>query len=244
MTVLRIMRPPSAPELTVDARGFLVALIHDLQIEVPAPESEAKGGVVGAAAKIYRIKIPQAEVALSYQVDSASDKATQLHAKVQDFSPGTNAEVLAIADDEAKAVPLSRFSAAVVLGAIGGRLRTLPIDVGTRPAQASGLLDPLDLAARPQRLGPRGSVAERRCAASIHSNSARGARPAGASVNRPRPSPCPLFRRRRDSTERCRFSRRSAQPRSPAAVEQVGEAKYEARQDLAAVERLIRADED
>ena len=77
--------------------------------------------MVGAAAKIYRIKIPQAEVAVSYRVDSANNKATQLHAKVEDFSPGTNAEVLAIADDENKAVPLSRFSAAVVLGAIGGR---------------------------------------------------------------------------------------------------------------------------
>jgi hypothetical protein len=148
VTVLRITRPPSAPELTVDARGFLVALIHDLQIEVPAPESEARGGVVGAAAKIYRIKIPQAEVALSYQVDSASDKATQLHAKVQDFSPGTNAEVLAIADDEAKAVPLSRFSAAVVLGAIGGRLRTLPIDVRLDQLKLPGFslrsISPLD----------------------------------------------------------------------------------------------------
>jgi hypothetical protein len=148
VTVLRITRPPSAPELTVDARGFLVALIHHLQIEVPAPEGEARGGVVGAAAKIYRIKLPQAEVALAYQVDSASDKATQLHAKVQDFSPGTNAEVLAIDNDETKAVALSRFSAAVVLGAIGGRLRTLPIDVALDRLKLPGFsirsISPLD----------------------------------------------------------------------------------------------------
>jgi hypothetical protein len=148
VTVLRITRPPSAPELTVDARGFLVALIHDLQIEVPEPEGEARGGVVGAAAKIYRIKLPQAEVALAYQVDSASDKATQLHANVQDFSPGTNAEVLAIDNDETKAVALSRFSAAVVLGAIGGRLRTLPIDVALDQLKLPGFsirsISPLD----------------------------------------------------------------------------------------------------
>jgi hypothetical protein len=148
VTVLRIIRPPSAPELTADARGYLVALIHDLQIEVPAPEGEARGGVVGAAAKIYRIKIPQAEVALSYQVESASDKATRLHAKVQDFSPGTNAEVLAIDNDETKAVALSRFSAAVVLGAIGGRLRTLPIDVALDQLKLPGFsirsISPLD----------------------------------------------------------------------------------------------------
>jgi hypothetical protein len=148
VTVLRIMRPPSAPEFSADARGFVVALIHDLQIEVPAPESEARGGVVGAAAKIYRIKLPQAEVALSYQVDSANGNATQLHARVQEFNPGTNTEVLAIADDETKAVGLSRFSAAVVLGAIGGRLRTLPIDVALDQLKLPGVsirsISPLD----------------------------------------------------------------------------------------------------
>src|ERR1700722_11677969 len=78
VTVLRITRPPSAPELTVDARGFLVALIHDLQIEVPAPEGEARGGVVGAAAKIYRIKLPQAEVALAYKVETAPGNPPRL----------------------------------------------------------------------------------------------------------------------------------------------------------------------
>ena len=161
--VLRLTRPPQPPEFSVDAKGNLVAIVHDLQIEVPAPESEAKGGVVGAAAKIYRIKIPQAEIALSYKVETAPGNPPQLHAKVEDFNPGTNSEVLAITDDETKAVPLSRFSASLVLGGIGGRLRSSAHQCLARPAQSAGLLDPLGLAARPQRLGSGWARAQPQC---------------------------------------------------------------------------------
>jgi hypothetical protein len=122
--VLRITRPKKPPEFTTDARGFLVALIHDLQIDVPAPEGEAKGGIVGAPAKIYRIKIPLAEVSLSYKLDSPATGPPRIHAKAEEFNPGSNAEVLAIADDENKGMSLSRFSAGIVMGAMGGRLRT------------------------------------------------------------------------------------------------------------------------
>jgi hypothetical protein len=146
--VLRLTRPPQPPEFSVDAKGNLVAIVHDLHIEVPAPESEAKGGVVGAAAKIYRIKIPQAEIAFSYKVETAPGNPPQLHAKVEDFNPGTNAEVLAITDDETKAVALSRFSGSLVLGSIGGRLRTQPIDVSLAqlrlPAFSIRSVSPLD----------------------------------------------------------------------------------------------------
>jgi hypothetical protein len=127
--VLRLTRPIQPPEFSVDAKGNLVTIIHDLQIEVPAPESEAKGGVIGAAAKIYRIKIPQAEISLSYKVETARGNPPLLHAKVEDFNPGINPEVVAFTDDETKAVPLSRFSGSLVLGGIGGRLRTQPIKV-------------------------------------------------------------------------------------------------------------------
>jgi hypothetical protein len=146
--VLRITRPSIPPEFSVDAKGNLVALFQDLQVEVPAPESEAKGGVVGAAAKIYRIKMPQAEIALTYTVETAPGNPPQLHAKVADFNPGPKAEVLAITDDETKAIPLSRFSASLVLGSIGGRLRSQPINVSLAQINLPGLsirsVSPLD----------------------------------------------------------------------------------------------------
>jgi hypothetical protein len=147
VTALRLTRPQEPPEFNVDARGFLVALIHDFQLDVPAPAGESKGGLVGAAAKIYRIKVPLLELALSYQVDTPP-KALHVRAKVEDFSPGTPAEVLAITDDETKAIALSRFSAALVLGAIGGRLRTQPIeftlDQSALPGFSIHSVSPLD----------------------------------------------------------------------------------------------------
>jgi hypothetical protein len=146
--VLRLTRPAHAPEFSADAKGNLVAIIRDLQIEVPAPESEAKGGVVGAAAKIYRIKIPQGEIALSYKVETVPGNPPRLNANVADFNPGTNPQVLAITDDETKAVPLSRFSGSLVLGGIGGRLRSRPINVSLDQLHLPGFsirsVSPLD----------------------------------------------------------------------------------------------------
>ena len=107
-TVLRIIRPKQPPEFSTDARGFLVALVHDLQLDVPAPENQEKGGFVGAPAKIYRIKVPLAEISLSYKIDASKPGALRVQAKVEDFNPGTEGQVLAIADDETKGAALSR----------------------------------------------------------------------------------------------------------------------------------------
>jgi hypothetical protein len=147
-TVVRLTRPLQVPEFSTDARGFLIALIHDLQIDVPAPDNEARGGLVGAAAKIYRISVPMAEFAFSYNVDSSTPAALKLHAKVADFNPGPNVQVLAITDDESKGVALSRFSAGVVITAIAGKIRSQPIDVALDQVKLPGFsirsISPLD----------------------------------------------------------------------------------------------------
>jgi len=127
-TALRIARPGRPPHFSTDARGFLIAFFHDLQIDVPAPSLEARG-VIGPPAKIYRIKIPNAELAASYQVDVPSPRALRLRLKIEEFTPGPGAEVLAIDADLAKAPTLSRFSAGLVLGALGARLRTRPFEI-------------------------------------------------------------------------------------------------------------------
>jgi hypothetical protein len=127
-TALRIARPRRPPDFSTDARGFLVGFFHDIQIDVPAPSLEARG-VLGAPAKIYRIKMPNAEVVASYQIDVPSPRALRLRLKIEDFMPGIGAEVLAIDTDESKAPSLSRFSAGIVLGALGARLRTRPFEI-------------------------------------------------------------------------------------------------------------------
>jgi hypothetical protein len=148
VTVIRVKRPENPPEFSADAKGNLVAVIRDFQLDAPAPESEAKGGIVGAAAKIYRIKIPQLELSVAYKVDAVPGAPLQLHANVADFSPGTNGEVLAITDDESKAVPLSRFAAAIVMTGLGGKLRSQPINASLDQVKLPGFtvrgISPLD----------------------------------------------------------------------------------------------------
>ena len=41
VSAIRILRLEKPPEFSSDARGFLVALIHDFQIDVPAPDQAA-----------------------------------------------------------------------------------------------------------------------------------------------------------------------------------------------------------
>ena len=115
---------------------------------MPAPENQEKGGFVGAPAKIYRIKVPLAEISLSYKVDTSKPGALRVQAKVEDFNPGTDGQVLAIADDETKGAPLSRFSTAFVLGALGGQLRQQSIDTTLDQVKIPGFfirsISPLD----------------------------------------------------------------------------------------------------
>ncbi len=148
VTVLRVARPDQAPEFSTDAKGNLIVIVRDFQIEVPAPEAEARGGIVGAAAKVYRIKIPEAELVASYTVETPAGKALQIHGQILDFTPSPNSEVLAITDDETKAVPLSRFSAVLVLGGLGGRLRSQPINISGDQIKIPGFrihsVSPLD----------------------------------------------------------------------------------------------------
>ncbi len=128
VTAIRVKRPAQAPEFAVDARGFLVVLLHDVEVEVPAPEkSNQTGAVIGVPAKILRIKIPQLEVAFSYQLEEPAPGSHRIRAKVEDFAPATTSQVLAINDDETKPTLLNRFGGALVISAIGVRLRSQPI---------------------------------------------------------------------------------------------------------------------
>jgi hypothetical protein len=128
VAAIRVIRPTQPPEFSTDARGFLVALVHDFQIEVPIPEGQGQG-LAGVPAKVFLIKIPLAEVVLSYKTVDATPGALKLHAQVEEFNPGTNARVFAINDDENKATELNRFSGAIIVSAIGAKLRSQGGDI-------------------------------------------------------------------------------------------------------------------
>jgi hypothetical protein len=150
VTAVRVTRPPGAPEFGVDSRGFLVALLRDVQIEAPAPDrSTQAGSMVGVQAKVLRARIPALEVAFSYQNDQSQPGTNRIKAKVEDFTPSPSSQVLALNDDESKATPLNRFSGALVLSSLGARLRNQPpIDLDLNTLNLRGMaiqsVSPLD----------------------------------------------------------------------------------------------------
>ncbi|WP_165235623.1 hypothetical protein [Aquisphaera insulae] len=146
ITAIRVKRPSQPPDFAADARGYLVAIIHDVQIEVPAPDPKSQAGsVVGVRGKVLRMKIPQLEVAFSHQFDPAT---RQITAKIHDFMPSPNSQVLAIEEDESKGSPLTRFTGALVINAMAAKIRTQPMKVSLDNLNLRGFairsLSPLD----------------------------------------------------------------------------------------------------
>ena len=147
---LRIKKPSRAPEFAVDAKGRLVAIVHDLQVDLPVPpKATAGGGVAGPPAKVYRIIAPVVELALVFKITpGVGNKQARFEGKVEDFDL-TGAKIFAINDDENKAVSLTAFSAGLVLGLARAKVMSSPIDtllprLDLRGFEASeiGTLDP------------------------------------------------------------------------------------------------------
>src|SRR5262249_23615970 len=119
-----------SPRFAADARGYLVALVRDFLVDVPAPPAAARGGIAGPPAQIYRITAPQAEFVISFQVTPESqDRPIRLAGPAEGFAPGPGARVYAINEDETKAVPLTAFTSAIVLGVMRARLAGQPVDL-------------------------------------------------------------------------------------------------------------------
>lgn len=128
---IRIKRPGVSPEFTTDAKGHLVALVHDFAVEVPAPPQAARGGALtGPAANIYMLAAPEAEFVISFKIEPAHEQVPiHLAGRIEAFDPGPNAKVYAINEDESKAVPLTTFTSAIVLRVFGTKLQGQPVDV-------------------------------------------------------------------------------------------------------------------
>src|SRR5262245_17062558 len=135
---LRITRPQQPPEFSTDARGYLVALVRDFQLDAPAPDQQSGGAMLGVPAKVLRFKAPLVEVALSYQLDQSTPGSLQLKGKIQAFNPGTRGEVLAIDDDETQAKPLTLFRSAIAMTALGAQMRSQNIDINLDQLQVPG----------------------------------------------------------------------------------------------------------
>lgn len=146
---LRIRRPAQPPEFAADARGFLVAIIHDLEIDVPAPAPTTTAGrALGADARVLKVKMPRVEVALSHQVETTATGSRLIRAKIEEFTPAPASQALAVKDNEAEASPLTRFSGALVMAALAGKVRSQPIEASLDNLRLQGYaiqsISPLD----------------------------------------------------------------------------------------------------
>jgi hypothetical protein len=127
---IRVKRPGRSPEFTSDARGFLVALVHDFLIEVPAPGLASRGGIFGPAARIYRISAPNAEISVSFHITPPEGNTPmRISGRVEEFDPGQGAQVHSINEDESQATPLNAFTRIAVLRTFAARLQGQPLDV-------------------------------------------------------------------------------------------------------------------
>lgn len=150
VAAIRVKRPPTAPDFGVDAKGNLVALINNFEIEVPVPAQVAKGG--GGAlppAKVLKIVSPQAEFVIAFKVEpKTATEPLRLAGRIESFDPGPRAKVYAINDDEKQAKPLNAFASIFVLGGFRTKLQGQPIDIPLSNLQLQGFaiqsVSPLD----------------------------------------------------------------------------------------------------
>ena len=145
VTALRIKRPSSPPEFAADARGFLVILVRDFQVDVPAPS----GGLLGGNVKILRFLIPNAEFVLSFKVSAQeADKPMVFNAKVEDLVYGSNSKVQTIADDESTPTTLGPLQANFALAGLRSKLQQTPINAPLANLKLQGFdigeVSPLD----------------------------------------------------------------------------------------------------
>lgn len=126
---VRVRRPSAPPEFAADARGYLVALVRDLQLDVPAPPQAARGGFAGPPAQVYRIVAPRPEVIIDFRVAPETQQSpVRLTGRIVDFDLGPGAKVLAINEDESRAQPLNAFVGNIALNVLRGRVTGQPID--------------------------------------------------------------------------------------------------------------------
>ena len=124
VTALRIKKPSTPPEFAADARGFLVVLVRDFQLDVPAPP----GGLLGGNAKVLRFLVPTAEFVISFGIPSKeADKPLEFDAKIEDFVFSGNSKVQTIGDDEEKATTMGPFQGNIALAGFRTKLQQVPI---------------------------------------------------------------------------------------------------------------------
>jgi hypothetical protein len=135
---IRIRKPKQAPEFGVDARGFLVIVAHDLELDLPVPAQMANSRLGGAAAKVYRLQAKVAEFVFEIKPVTDPDGKIRLTGNLKEFTPEPGSRVLAINDDELKALPLDPFRSVFVFQGFAQAIRSKPLDLPLENVKLKG----------------------------------------------------------------------------------------------------------
>ena len=127
--VIRIRRPKRAPEIGVDARGFLVVVAHDLELDLPVPAQMANSPFAGAKAKVYRLDAKTAEFVFEIKPVTQPDGSIRLTGNLKELNTAPGSRVLAINDEEAKALPLDPFRSVLIFQGFANAIRSKPLDL-------------------------------------------------------------------------------------------------------------------
>ncbi len=136
--VIRITKPARAPEVAVDARGFLVVVVHDLQIDLPVPAQMANSPFAGAKAKIYRLDAKTAEFVFEIKPVNQPDGTIRLTGNLKELNTSPGSRVLAINDDEAKALPLDPFRSVLIYQGFANAIKAKPLDLPVQNLKLRG----------------------------------------------------------------------------------------------------------
>lgn len=135
--VARVFKPTRAPEFAADANGNLVALLHDFQVDVPAP-----GG------QLYRVQSPLVEVLVSFGVQTdLSNGSAVFTGKLVDLNFGARATVSQLgADGETVAQRIALGGVFLNLIRAGARNRPIELPLPTQNLRGFALasVSPLD----------------------------------------------------------------------------------------------------
>ena len=114
VVALRVKRPARQLDFSADERGFLVAVIHDFQLDVPVPpRKKGLGSMAGPSAKVYRITAKRVKLSISFALKPRTQTSPGgLTTKIESFDLGANPDtkVYALNDDETKPQELNVFT--------------------------------------------------------------------------------------------------------------------------------------
>jgi hypothetical protein len=136
VTAIRLTKPSQPPIVSVDARENVVVIARNVEFDLLVPEGTER--LTGVKAKIFRITMPEVEFGFSYMMKPAtSDSEARIVARIAEFTPSNDTKIIAV-DNENKEQELARFTKALVLTGMGGKLAAIPIDVPLSKLEMQG----------------------------------------------------------------------------------------------------------